>query len=50
MTLENLASGPIGAYIVTGLFFLVLTFFILNELGLVRNSEDETEDPEDYES
>ena len=49
MTLENLVSGPIGAYLVTGLFFLVLAFFILNELGLVRNSEDEKEDPEKLE-
>lgn len=44
MILENLTAGPIGAYIVTGLFIITIGFFILNELGLVRKEEiDEKE-------
>lgn len=50
MILENYVAGPIVSYIVTGLFFFVLIFFILNELGFIRETEDdEVEDIEEFE-
>lgn len=42
--MPSLATGPLAAYLVVGLFVVTTVFFLLNKLGLVRNDEETESD------